>query len=169
MYLADLDKYPKLASFIAGQLPAVYFSEKICKNIKNYGSLNAAKFRHALVWGTFPNVVVRPLDNDYCNVPRALGCYDGDANEDQIMIDKSLVEAFEKNPNDASVRFLTKKGVSLPIVGGVLLHELCHWGNRKASRSEAGRELGEEFELATYGVKIVRGVGFDDEGSIMKD
>ncbi len=163
MHLPELDKYPKLASFIAGQMPAVYFSEKICKNIKNYGSLDKTKFRHALVWGTYPTVVVRPLDNNYCTVERALGCYDGDANENEIMLDKSLVEAFEKNPNDSSVRFLTKKGVSLPIVGGVLLHELCHWGNRIASRSEAGRELGEEFEKATYGVKIVRGVSFEEE------
>ena len=163
MYLAELNKYPKLASFIAGQMPSAYFSEKICKNIKNYGSLDKTKFRHALVWGTYPTVVVRPLDNNYCTVERALGCYDGNANENEIMLDKSLVQAFEKNPNDSSVRFLTKKGVSLPIVGGVLLHELCHWGNRIASRSEAGRELGEEFEIATYGVKIVRGVLFEDE------
>lgn len=167
MFVRDAGNYPNLTDYVMGSLPLVYQSKKIVANMQTYGSLDSTNLIYALLWGTYPEIIVRPLDNNYCSVPSAWGCFDGDAEPNQIMLDEKLVAAFEANPKDHNVRFLTKKGVSLPIVGGTILHELCHWGNKKASRPEGGREMGQEFEIATYGVQIRRsGYMFDEEEAI---
>jgi len=119
--------------------------------MKKYGHLDSSQFGQALIWGNEPDVVIRPLDNNYCGVERALGCFE-DSSPNAIMLDQNMVERFQDQPeNTAQNYFFTKNAMHVPIVGGTVLHELCHWGNHKAGHNET-REMGVAFELATYGV-----------------
>jgi hypothetical protein len=47
------------------------------------------------------------------------------------------------------------KGPPVYVAGATLLHELCHWGNfNNVPPVPELREMGEAFELATYGKVI---------------
>jgi len=165
-------KYWRLASYIKIHLPQAYYSKKIVKNMKSYGSLNKAKFGHALIWGTEPEIVIGQLSSGFCRVNKAFGCFDP-ANPRVIILDEGLVQKFQNDPNNPSTRFHSGSGGSLPIVGCTILHELCHWGNFKGRLNEEalGREMGTEFEIATYGAIVGTAGGAvitDDEADVIK-
>lgn len=145
--------YWRLTSYIKIHLPQAYYSKKIVKNMQKYGHLGKVRFGQALIWGTEPEIVVKSLDNGYCGVDKAFGCFESSA-PNKIILDSNMVEKFQNRPEDTVGNcFFTASGLLVPIIGGTILHELCHWGNFKAGYSEP-REMGEAFELATYGVVI---------------
>lgn len=138
--------------------------------MKTYGSMNKAKFGHALIWGTAPEIFVGQLNSGFCRVNKAFGCFDP-VNPQVIILDEGLVQKFQNDPNDPSTRFHPGSGGSLPIVGCTILHELCHWGNHgKFNEVAYGREMGTEFEIATYGAIVGTAGGSvitDDEADVI--
>jgi len=169
MSVGDQSSYPILTNFIRIQLPQAINSKKVITNLWKYGRLTVGQVQYALMWDTAPNILIRPLDNNFCGVAKAFGCFDAN-DSGVIMLDEKMVQTFEANPGDPNARFFSANGASLPIVGGTILHELCHWGNFRAGRNET-REMGQAFELATYGAIIGTPSfsSFEDEGSIMSD
>lgn len=160
----DEQRYWRLASYLKTHLTQAYDSSKIVKNMKRFGHLDKSQFGQALIWGNDPGVEIVPLDNGRCNVARALGCFEHN-NPNTILLDQTMVERFQDDPGNTAMNyFYTKSGHLVPIVGGTVLHELCHWGNKKANFDERGREYGVKFEKATYGV-IIGLPGMSDFGA----
>lgn len=169
MNATDTEKYWRLAAYIRSQLPQAYYSKKIVKNMKTYGSLEKSQFGHALIWGTDPEIVITDLSTGFCEVQSAFGCFDK-RTPNIIYLDEGLVKKFQNDPNDQRTRFFTDSGNSIPVLGATILHELCHWGNKRASQPEP-QEMGEAFELATYGVTVglAGTVDLGDEEAIHPD
>jgi hypothetical protein len=118
----------------------------IASNINRFGSLSGREFREALAWGSDPLIVITNLANmgtcgaDGLFDPRSPGV---------VQLSGDRVRDFEQYPFGAGAD-LNARGQKVIIVGAVLLHELCHWGNFRhgiAEKTEAGRA----FSAATYG------------------
>lgn len=164
-------KYPRLVEYVKKNMQKVLTSNKIVQNMQTYGSLDKSMLHHALLWGTAPELVIIPLDNNFCEVSSALGCYDRNY-RNLIFLDERIVKKYQANPDDQSIKFFTASGNSLPVISATILHELCHWGNCKADMASEPEEMGEAFEVATYGMKVIlNGVAAfgDDEEAIHGD
>jgi hypothetical protein len=122
--------------------------------LKVHGSLTPAEVRHAVQWGNDPLIVIKPLSNFRCNATTAspMGCFQP-STPGQIEIETDYVDSYEGDPNGAGVGS-NAKGQSVYVVGVILLHELCHWGNFRHGVAER-TEQGEAFEIATYGKRPV--------------
>jgi hypothetical protein len=70
----------------------------------------------------------------------------------EIRISLARVQDFEKAPMGVGAD-TNARGEKVIIVGVLLLHELCHWGNFNHSVTEA-TEQGVAFVEATYGRRI---------------
>lgn len=135
-------------------MPEVLNVPIIVRNMRRFGSLSATELRHALTWGSGPNLVIQVLRNTspspvLCGgVAAANGCF-RNANPNQIELDSVTVGNFEDHPYGAGSD-TNSAGRRLFIVGTTILHELCHWGNFQHGTAEA-TEQGVAFEVATYG------------------
>ena len=125
----------------------------IVANMKTFGSLAEGEFRHALAWGTDPLIVINKLPPGAPGAPGGCGA-DGlfvPTSPNEIQIDLGRVQDFEAGPMNATD--LNARGERVIIVGVLLLHELCHWGNFNHGVSEI-TEAGNDFCVATYGRRI---------------
>src|SRR5262249_5849053 len=132
--------YPNFADYVRHSLPSVGHVHTIVANMKDFGSLKKAEFKHALMWGTDPLIVIRDLGGFACGRPTAIGCFDP-AHPDRIEINRATVGAFEADKWGLGSG-INLAGQKVFVVGAAILHELCHWGNNRASRAET-REMGE--------------------------
>jgi len=150
--VTDQTQYPQLARYLRIEFPKLATVPKILKNIKKYGNLDKVEFSSAITWNTGPLLVVTDLSHGQCGVPQAYGCFDG-LKSTQIQIDKTTVNQFEKGV--AGHKDKNTKGQAVFVVGATILHELCHWGNHNnVPPVPEINEMGEQFELNTYGKGI---------------
>ena len=152
MSLADQKKYPKLARYVRKSMPTVMNVPVIVRNLKTYGSLSKEDAKEALTWGKGPTIIIKDLKTNKCGKANAAyGCFRS-SNKDQIELAKRFADQFEVNMAKGKDN-KNKAGKRVYIVGATLLHELCHWGNKKAGVKEK-TEQGLAFETATYGKTI---------------
>ncbi|VAW60707.1 hypothetical protein MNBD_GAMMA10-230 [hydrothermal vent metagenome] len=148
MLVADRRRYPELYNYIKVQVSKLKRINRIVRALETYGSLTAVEARSALSWGGGPLVVVRALSAGQCGVPAANGCFSA-ARPNEIQISRFRVNQLE---NASPARFdRTQAGKKVLIVGTTLLHELCHYGNKKSGTEYAEGEAGVDFETALYG------------------
>lgn len=148
----DQTLYPQLARYLRIELPKLATYPKILKNVKKYGNIDKVEFTNAVTWNSGPLLVVTDLNHGQCGVPQAYGCFDG-TKPTQIQIDKVTVNQFEKGVSGQKDN--NAKGKAVFVVGATILHELCHWGNHNnVPRIPEVLEMGEQFELNTYGKGI---------------
>ena len=147
---ADIKLFPKFSLYVRQSFPQVIQVPSIVHNLKTHGSLTIEEIRHAVQWDTDPLIVIKSLSNFRCNAvtQSPMGCFQPSASN-QIEAEIEYVRSYEKDPNGAGVG-PNAKGQAVYIVGVILLHELCHWGNHKHGVKEI-TEQGEAFEIATYG------------------
>jgi len=159
MSAEDIKSFPKFSLYVRKSFPQVGLVQSIVNNLKVHGSLTPAEARHAVQWGTDPLIVIKPLSNGRCSptVSSPMGCFQH-SNPNQVEVEIEYVNAFESDPNGAGVGS-NAKGHAVYIVGVILLHELCHWGNFKHGVPES-TEQGEAFEIACYGKRPVPNVTY---------
>jgi len=146
----DQGTYPRLHQYINHQMPQLRTIASILSKLNKYGSLTAAEANTALTWGQDPLVIVNPLNGGQCGVPAANGCF-RPTSPNQIELAKFCALEIE---NLVAGRFdKTSSGRNVLIAGTTLLHELCHWGNKKHGTVYTGGsgEAGVDFENAVYG------------------
>lgn len=142
----DAASFPRFAHYVKTSLPQVADVSIIEHNILRFGSLSRSQFRHALARGSDPLIVITDLTE--IGTCGADGLFDP-ANPRQVQISSGRVMDFEQDPFGAGAD-LNNSGQKVIIVGAVLLHELCHWGNFNHSVTET-TEAGRAFSVATYG------------------
>lgn len=153
---SDVAKYPKFAQYVRFRMPELLSVASVVSSVKKYGGLSREEFAHALRWKNDPLIVITPLDAGQCSGSGAAnGCFRA-SNSHQIEIDTGRVEDFEKDPYGKGIDFNSGKKAVF-IVGTILLHELCHWGNYKNGINYTAGEEGKDFETAAYG----RDIGWD--------
>jgi len=148
----DRKNFPELTQYVRVSLRQVTNVPKIVQNMKKHGSLSAVQLQNALLWGTYPKIVILDLSSvpapDGSGNVAANGRFDP-ANPDQIELDIGRAQDFEDDAYGAGSDS-TSDGRSVFIVGTTLLHELCHWGNFHKGKTEIEEE-GIAFEVDTYG------------------
>ncbi|MGE0825340.1 MAG: hypothetical protein AB7G75_32390 [Candidatus Binatia bacterium] len=150
----DIKSFPKFSLYVRQSFPQVIQVKSIVHNLKAHGSLTTEEIRHAVQWGNDPLIVIKPLSNFRCNARTAspMGCFQQSA-PNQIEVEIEYVKTYEQDPNGAGVG-RNARGQTVYVVGVILLHEICHWGNFKHGVTES-TEKGEAFEIATYGKRPV--------------
>jgi len=134
----DIKKYPKLAYYVRVNVPDVIHVASIVGAFKRIGGINRATLKTALAWNSRPSIKITPLVG-------AFGEFTPDEHSNEIRIDQSMVEDFEKGKG----RRVVHAG-NVFLVGVTLLHELTHCADDQDGIDRAGEE-GEEFEKAMYG------------------
>jgi hypothetical protein len=151
MSSADEKSFPRFANYVKTAVPQLGGVPVIVNNMKKFGSLPRLEFKQALSWGTKPLIVITTLPGVGPG-----GCSgDGQfmhAAPDEIRISLARVQDFEREPMGAGAD-TNARGEKVIIVGVLLLHELCHWGNFNHSVAEP-TEQGVAFVEATYGRRI---------------
>ena len=148
----DVKTFPHFAQYVKTYMLQVASVGVVVQNIKKFGSLTPSAFRHALVWGNDPLIVITDLSHSQCGGPGVFnGCFDP-ADPSKIQVALTRVQDFETDPWGAGAD-VNSRGQKVIIVGVTLLHELCHWGNFKKGVTET-TEAGKAFEIATYGRDI---------------
>jgi len=137
----DIRKFPKLAYYVRVNIPEVIHVAAIVSAFKRIGGINRATLRNALAWNAGPSIKITELDGEF-------GEFTPDEHSNEIRIDRSMVEDFEKGKGRRAVH-----AGSVYLVGVTLLHELTHWADDQDGIDRPGEE-GEEFERAMYG-KVV--------------
>lgn len=145
---ANRRTYPKLYRYIRTQIPRLRNVRAIIRGLKTYGNLTEVEVRAALAWNSGPVVVVTSLSAGQCGVPVANGCFSS-ARPNELQIARFRVLQLENS--NASRYDRTSSGRQILIIGTTLLHELCHFGNRKHGKVYTGGEAGVDFETALYG------------------
>ena len=138
MAALDIKKYPKLAYYVRVNVPDVINVATIVGAFKKIGGINRATLKNALAWNHGPSIKITPLVGEF-------GEFTPDEHSNEIRIDQSMVEDFEKGKG----RRVVHAG-NVYLVGVTLLHELTHWADDQDGIDRAGEE-GEEFERAMYG------------------
>ncbi len=151
-----LTDFPIFKQYAYHNFQAILESSTIVKNMETYGSLNKSALRAALFPGMPPLVVLgkRFKRSKSLLYSSDLGVGLAGGGIGAILLADFMVERFEDDPHDPGNYFLTAKGRPVPIVGGVMLHHLCHWGNDKARRIPGLLNRGDAFELDTYGTNV---------------
>ena len=148
----DEKSYPKFSSYLKSNFPKLIHVKAIVGNVAKYGNLDFVEFVSASRYGTLPEIRITDLHNGQCAVPKAYGCF-RNAKPEFIEIHTQVVLDFETAQVSSSDRNL--KGRAVYVAGATLLHELCHWGNfNNVPPVPELKEMGEAFELATYGKVI---------------
>lgn len=133
-------QYPKLASWIATNLPKVKSKPKVWGAFLKYSELTATQATTAMTKGFNPEIHFRLM-------PGSNGQFQGAKFPNRVFLAKSICDKFEasdmKNPN---IHIL---------IESTLLHEMVHWGDWKDGKDQAGEE-GKAFEKAAYGKDINR-------------
>ncbi|HEX4951595.1 MAG TPA: hypothetical protein VFZ34_33365 [Blastocatellia bacterium] len=146
----DASDYPKFKDYLYNRFPNIVASKTIVKNLLKYGNLSESAVRAALYPGMPPLLKVVPIGTEEGVFSSDLGKLE--RNQPGIIkLSTRMVSGFNEGPWYQENFFPNNKGQDVPVVGGVLLHFLCHWGNFITGRSEGGVEMGDEFEVATYG------------------
>jgi hypothetical protein len=128
--------------------------------LRRFGALSNSEAREALRWGTPPMIAVVNTCNVSENVD-GTGCRNrrvyGVTEPDTVYIDGIVVNEFETDAYGTGVG-RNRRGQAVFIVGVTLLHELCHWGQIRATGDPAGNgsfaEAGLAFERAVYGREV---------------
>ena len=150
--IADQKKYPLFTYYLKNNFPKLTQIPVIVKNINKYGNISLAEFKTATTWGMGPNIKITDLHSGQCGVPKAYGCF-RQSKPHNLEVHTKVISDFEKSHANSSDK--NKKGKAVYVVGATLLHELCHWGNyNNTPRIPELKEMGEAFELATYGKVI---------------
>ncbi len=149
----DAKDYPKFSDYLYYRFPNVTGSKTIVKNMMKYGNLGESALRAALSPGMPPIVDVTKIGDEAGAYSDQLGHF-GRTQPGIIYLSKRLVSGFNEGPWYWENFFKNAKGQDVPVVGGVLLHFLCHWGNFVTGRPEVELEMGYEFEGATYGTLV---------------
>lgn len=150
----DINTYKKFGLYVRSSFHQVAQVPSIVHNLKAHGSLTIEEIRNAVQWGNGPMIVIKSLSNFQCNAITAspMGCFQPSAPH-QIEVEIEYVKSYERDPNGAGIGH-NARGQAVYVVGVILLHELCHWGNFKHGVAES-TEQGEAFEIATYGKRPV--------------
>jgi hypothetical protein len=141
--------FPELARYLRDSMPQCANVSVIVNNLVKYGGMSVPQAREALRWGTDPYVYFNPesaFPNRRCSFFGNVRCAFGSSKPDMIVVNADVAEDFI----DGDGMGKTLGGRSVPVVGVVLLHALCHWGNHKNKVTEKF-EQGFLFEMATYG------------------
>lgn len=150
------DKYPRFRDYLYDRFPTVLQSKTIVRNLGDCGALTEGEMHAALAPGTPPIIDVVPLGIDKqakIAVSRDLGFLKRTV-PGTIELSTLMVGNFNYDPWAHENMFLAVKSKKLaPVVGGVLLHFLCHWANFNFGITEE-EEMGERFEMETYGCLI---------------
>jgi len=154
MKLSRLDEksYPQFTRYLKANFPKLIHVPAVVSSVGKYGNLNFPEFTSASRYGTLPEIKITDLYHGQCSVPKAYGCF-RNARPAFIEIHAQVVLDFEA----ASASGIDKNanGRAVYVVGATLLHELCHWGNfNNMPPVPELKEMGEAFELATYGKVI---------------
>jgi hypothetical protein len=150
---SDSMTFMRFTNYVKHDLPRVADVPLIVANMKKFGSLSEAEFRRALQFGTDPSIIIKILPTGLPGAPSGCGA-DGlfvRASSSEINIELGRVQDFEAGPMLATD--LNARGQPVIIVGVILLHELCHWGNFNHGVVETV-EAGNAFCIATYGKRI---------------
>lgn len=148
----DAEKYPEFRDYLYYRFPTVIDSSKITAGAKTYGKLDRGKFQSALHPGAYPLISI--FDLDAVEPGTYKSCSLGGVSNDKITLASPLIATFDKDPWGDQNYFKNSRGKDVPVIGAVLLHFLCHWGNRDAfsiNDSSGAKDVGYQFEDAVYG------------------
>lgn len=130
---AQEKQFPKLHYYLKVDVPKLVHHAKISAALGKYGQIKKTGLPAVLNYGTGPTISVIALVN-------ACGEFTPGAKSNELRLNKSLVDAFEKSTSDT---------ILLKTVGATILHELVHWGDDQDSVDYPGEE-GELFEKHVY-------------------
>jgi hypothetical protein len=150
MSASDQSSFPIFTNYVKHSLRQVLHVPLIVNNMKKFGSLSESELSTALSWNTDPSIVIVTLPPFGPAGCLADGLYEQDF-PNQFKLSLGRVQDFEAGPMLATD--LNARGEKVIIVGVIVLHELCHWGNFTHGVSEA-TEAGIAFCVATYGRRI---------------
>jgi hypothetical protein len=151
-----LTDFPIFKQYAYHNFRTILNSSTIVRNMETYGSLNKSAFGAALFPGMPPLVMLSSKFKASKSLLYSsdLGLGIGGAGIGCLLIADFMVERFEDDPHDPGNMFLTAKGRQVPVVGGGMLHHLCHWGNEEAGRIPGLLNRGDAFEIDTYGTYV---------------
>jgi hypothetical protein len=124
---------------VKNDLPTVVNIPRIVNSIAKWGEIKKKDLGRLLTFGQGPTIKVTALNG-------AVGEFSPNTKSNEVRIDKGMVEKLEKSkpPGNSDIILL---------VGGTILHELCHWGDDQDGVDIPGEE-GEHFEMQAYGKVI---------------
>lgn len=128
--------YPLIAGWICNRLPNVKKNTKVFKAFQRYAGFDEKVAERALVHGNLPNI-------EYRNIPTANGEFNPKY-PDTVFLAMAVCKRFVDFSDDSRMHVL---------VESTLLHEMVHWGNAIAKRTEP-QEMGKAFEREAYGQDI---------------
>jgi hypothetical protein len=147
----DKELYPTFTDYVYYRFPGVTESQTIMKNMANIGMLNSEYFYASLTPGMPPLIVIKERPLKGLATSDDLGEFKG-GSPVRIILAKQMVERFDYAEFHNANYFYTKNKGRAPIVGGVLLHLLCHYGYYRNGLSFDPMICpGTDFEKATYG------------------
>jgi hypothetical protein len=147
----DQATYPVFTNYVYNSFPGVTQSTTIMKNISAIGKLSPDYFRATLIPGMPPNIVIVDRDLKGRATSDELGKLKGGCPA-KIYLAKHMVERFDYEMWAHSNYFFAKNKALAPIVGGVLLHMLCHYGHYlQGILFDPHNCPGLDFEKETYG------------------
>lgn len=146
---ARIAQYPRFARYVREDVPNLVHAQGVVDAIKKFsGRTPRETIVEALEWGKGPEIIV--VKRLVCAGIPSYGCYTWGS--DQLHINGMSVSEYEAG------RGIVKdlNGLSVPLVGVTLLHELTHWADAQDGVNDPipGDPTGEEgnaFERAVFG------------------
>ena len=151
MRLSDVRQrdYPRLTRYVRDDMPNLVHARGIVDAIKKFsGRTPREAIVEAMQWGFGPEIIV--IKRLICGDTPAYGCYTWGS--DQLLIDGVTVGEYESGGGIVK----DVDGLSIPLIGVTLLHELTHWADAQDGVNDPipGDPTGEEgnaFERAIFG------------------
>ena len=132
--------YPKLVSFVAGEMSQIPFKKpRVWRAFLKYSELSAREAMSVLTQCRQPTL-------DSMEMPGSNGRFKGATHPNTVFLAEAVAQRFERD-------HALEKAKTL--VESTILHELVHWGDWKDGEDQEGEE-GKAFEREAYGKDISR-------------
>jgi hypothetical protein len=144
---AQQRQYPNLTRYLQNDIQNVGNVRRVQRAAAEYGQLNTARLQQALTWGRMPLITIAPLDH---HGGFTAGSFDAERNPNEIRINTSLAEAFERRQPESMLWIRDLQGRRHYRIKVSILHEMIHWGDA-IDGNDYDSEEGVWFEIAVYG------------------